>query len=360
MTADQGILATAQEKIREQLATRIIGQEAVVDQVLTAFFSGGHILVIGVPGLAKTLLIRSLAELLDLRFSRVQFTPDLMPQDITGTSILSEDMTGSDRDFRFREGPIFANLMLGDEINRTPPKTQAALLEAMEEGQVTVMGNRHPLPTPFFVMATQNPLEQEGTYPLPFTQLDRFAFQVMLDYPQAEEELDVVSTTTARMADIPLEPVVPGSWISEAIEQVATIEVPDSILARAIRIVRATRSGEEDASEVAVDLLTYGAGPRGVQTMIATARARAGLRGRNTVSAEDLDEVILPSLRHRVVLSVHADAEGLCADDVIQRVRESIGDVDGSLPTVTAGELSFFRRWLTKLADTTPDFRKSR
>ncbi|MEE2858012.1 MAG: MoxR family ATPase [Planctomycetota bacterium] len=356
MDADYGGLAAVQQRIREGLSTRIIGQDSAIQQILTAFFAGGHILVIGVPGLAKTLMIRSLSELLDLQFSRVQFTPDLMPQDITGTSILTADSAGSDRGFRFRKGPLFANLMLGDEINRTPPKTQAALLEAMEEGQVTVMGRRHKLPVPFFVMATQNPLDQEGTYALPSTQLDRFAFQVMLDYPDASEELDVVSSTTARIEE-PLQPVIPGSWITEAIEEIRKVEIPDWVLLRAIRLVRATRPGEEDGSDVARELLSHGAGPRGIQTMLTTSRALAALRGRNTVIAEDLDEVILPSLRHRIVLSVHADAEGLTQDDVIQRVRESIGDLDGDMPGIESRELGFLRRWLEKLSDTTPDFK---
>ena len=356
MEAEYGGLAEVQRRIREGLATRIIGQDSAIQQILTAFFAGGHILILGVPGLAKTLMIRSLSELLDLQFSRVQFTPDLMPQDITGTSILTSDSDGMDRGFRFRKGPLFANLLLGDEINRTPPKTQAALLEAMEEGQVTVMGQRHKLPVPFFVMATQNPLEQEGTYLLPSTQLDRFAFQVMLDYPNEAEELELVSSTTARTEE-PLHPVIPGSWVTDAIEEVRKVVIPDWVLLRATRMVRATRPGEVDGCEVARELLSHGAGPRGIQTMLTTSRALAALRGRNTVIAEDLDEVILPSLRHRIVLSVHADAEGLTQDDVIQRVRESIGDLDGDMPRIQDGELGFLRRWLEKLSDTTPDFK---
>ena len=352
-------VAELQKRVRDGLATRIIGQDDIIQQVLTAFFSGGHVLVIGVPGLAKTLMIRSLAELLDLQFSRVQFTPDLMPQDITGTSILTSDVDTGDRTFRFRKGPIFANLLLGDEINRTPPKTQAALLEAMEEGQVTVMGDCHSLPSPFFVMATQNPLDQEGTYPLPFTQLDRFAFQVILDYPDAEEELDVVSTTTSR-PESSLKPVVPGAWLTQAIEEVEKVEIPNWALLRATRIVRSTRPAEQDGSPVAAELLAYGAGPRGIQTILRTARARAALQGRNTVIAQDLDDVILPSHRHRVVLSVHAEAEGLTEDTVIQRIRESIGDLDGDTPQVDPGEMGFFRRWLEQLSDSTPGFRTSR
>ncbi|MDE0960761.1 MAG: MoxR family ATPase [Planctomycetota bacterium] len=352
-------LAHLQQQIRDGLATRIIGQDAIIQQILTAFFSGGHILVVGVPGLAKTLMIRSLAELLDLQFSRVQFTPDLMPQDITGTSILTSDVETGERTFRFRKGPIFAHLLLGDEINRTPPKTQAALLEAMEEGQVTVMGERHPLPTPFFVMATQNPLDQEGTYPLPSTQLDRFAFQVMLDYPNAEEELEVVSTTTA-LSESTLQPVIPGSWLTRAMAEIDKVEIPDWALLRATKIVRSTRPAEADGCEVAAELLAYGAGPRGIQTILKTARARAGLQGRNTVIAEDIDDVILPSLRHRIVLSVHAEAEGLTEDTVIQRIREAIGDRDGDSPQVDQRELGFFRRWLEQVAETTPAFRKVR
>ncbi|MGB1071613.1 MAG: AAA family ATPase, partial [Planctomycetota bacterium] len=246
-------IASVRDRLREGLAQRIVGQEQVIDQVLISMLSAGHVLVMGVPGLAKTLLVRSISELLQLDFNRIQFTPDLMPQDITGSTLLDKTGASGSRAFSFVQGPLFANMILGDEINRTPPKTQAAMLEAMEEGYVTVMGERHRLPEPFFVMATQNPLEQEGTYPLPFTQLDRFTFQVLMDYPDAEEELDVVSATTSR-TDSPLESVVPGNWLGEALEEVSRVEIPEFQIQRATRMVRATRPGEEGVPEATNEL----------------------------------------------------------------------------------------------------------
>lgn len=358
MAAEYQGIPELRDRVLAGISERIIGQKAVIQELLTAFFAGGHILVIGVPGLAKTLLVRTLAELLDLEFSRVQFTPDLMPQDIAGTTILSADDDQGDRTFRFREGPIFANLLLADEINRTPPKTQAALLEAMEEGQVSVMGQRHPLPEPFFVMATQNPLELEGTYPLPFTQLDRFTFQVVLDYPQVEEELDVVTTTTSHLHG-PLEPVIPKGWVDRALSEIQQVVIPDHILKRATRIVRATRPGEADAPEIAAELLSHGAGPRGVQAILTTARAGAALDGRDTVSSEDLNAVLFPAIRHRLGLSVHAEAEGLTADEVLLKILISIGDTVEESATSKPSEVGTFRKWLGRLAETTPIFRKS-
>ncbi|MEE2883888.1 MAG: MoxR family ATPase [Planctomycetota bacterium] len=343
--------------IVEGLSSRIIGQKAAVQELLTAFFAGGHILVIGVPGLAKTLLVRTLSELLDLQFSRVQFTPDLMPQDIAGTTILSTDDGKEDRSFRFRKGPIFANLLLADEINRTPPKTQAALLEAMEEGQVSVMGQRHKLPDPFFVMATQNPLDQEGTYPLPFTQLDRFTFQIALDYPLADEELDVVTTTTTNIQG-PLEPVIPEGWLRDVLESVQKVHIPDHLLRRATRIVRATRPNEEDSSEIAAELLSHGSGPRGVQAVLTTSRAWAALDGRDTVTNADLNSVLFPAIRHRLGLSVHAQAEGLTPDEVLQKILDSIDDRAEQTNSGKTSDNNIFRRWLGRLAETTPPFRK--
>ncbi|MGE4618773.1 MAG: MoxR family ATPase [Planctomycetota bacterium] len=356
-TTDQKSIPEIRDLLLEQLSTRIFGQQAVVMELLTAFFSGGHILVVGVPGLAKTLLVRTLSELLELQFSRVQFTPDLMPQDITGTTILSTDEADQDRKFSFRDGPIFANLLLADEINRTPPKTQSALLEAMEEGQVSVMGQRHVLPQPFFVMATQNPLEQEGTYPLPFTQLDRFTFQVSLDYPKVDEELDVVTTTTSHVQE-PLKPVISDGWVSHALEQVQQISIPESILQRATRIVRATRPDEDGASEIATELLSYGAGPRGVQSILSTARASAALSGRDTVQNSDVDAVMFPALRHRLRLSVHAEAEGLTPDEVLGQILISIGDRPATAELGEQKKQGTILRWLGQLAETTPRFRK--
>ena len=357
MDAEYQGIRHLRDRVMVGLSERIVGQKAVVEELLTAFFAGGHILVIGVPGLAKTLLVRTLSELLDLRFSRVQFTPDLMPQDITGTTILSSDEEQGERSFRFREGPIFANLLLADEINRTPPKTQAALLEAMEEGQVSVMGQRHSLPDPFFVMATQNPLELEGTYPLPITQLDRFTFQVALDYPQAHEELDVVSMTTSHLQG-PLDPVIPRAWVTEALNEVQQIVIPDHLLERATRIVRATRPGEDDAPEIATELLSHGAGPRGVQAVLTTSRASAALDGRDTVSDDDLNTVLFPAIRHRLGLSVHAEAEGLSPDEVLFKILSAIGDRVEESTSSTNSEVGNIRRWLGQLSETTPLFRK--
>ncbi|MDA9264833.1 AAA family ATPase [Planctomycetota bacterium] len=349
-------ISRIRDEITQGLATKIIGQEKVIEEVMISLLSGGHILVMGVPGLAKTLLVRSISELLQLEFSRIQFTPDLMPQDITGASILDRESSTGGRQFSFAKGPLFANMVLGDEINRTPPKTQAALLEGMEEGQVTVMGVRHPLPDPFFVMATQNPLEQEGTYPLPVTQLDRFSFQILMDYPNAEEELDVVSVTTA-MNPGPLKPVVTAEWLREASLEVRQVQIPDFQLIRATRIVRSTRPQEEGAPEAARELLYHGAGPRGVQTILATARARAALNQRNTVTDEDIDAVLFPSLRHRLGLSVHAEAEGLEPDQVLIRILEESGDRPEETDSETLKQAGFFKEWLSKLADTTPYFR---
>ncbi len=357
MVVESKSIVEIRDLILDGISSRIIGQELAIREMLTAFFAGGHILVIGVPGLAKTLLVRTLSELLDLDFSRVQFTPDLMPQDIAGTTILSADNEQKDRSFRFREGPIFANLLLADEINRTPPKTQAALLEAMEEGQVSVMGYKHKLPAPFFVMATQNPLEQEGTYPLPFTQLDRFTFQITLDYPQADEELDVVTSTTAKIHE-PLESVIPDGWLKDALEAVKKVVIPDHVLQRATRIVRATRPDEDDASEIASELLSHGAGPRGVQAVLNCSRSLAALDGRDTVTQEDLDSVLFPALRHRLGLSVHAEAEGLSADEVLKKVLISIEDRDEPTQEAPDGDGNFFQKWLGRLAETTPPFRK--
>lgn len=357
METENKSIVEIKDLILEGLSERIFGQEKVIQELLTAFFAGGHILVIGVPGLAKTLLVRTLSELLDLDFSRVQFTPDLMPQDIAGTTILTTGNEQGDRSFRFREGPIFANLLLADEINRTPPKTQAALLEAMEEGQVSVMGQKHRLPEPFFVMATQNPLEQEGTYPLPFTQLDRFTFQISLDYPEAPDELDVVTSTTARVRG-PLASVVPKDWLKYALEEVRRVEIPNIVLERATRIVRATRPNEEGAPEVAQELLSHGAGPRGIQAILNCARALAALEGRNTVTQEDVNEVLFPALRHRLGLSVHADAEGLTADEVLAKLLATINDQAESVEDTQSQEPGFIQQWLGRLAETTPRFRK--
>jgi len=356
LNGDFDNISKVKEKLTQGLAQRIIGQKEVIEQVLIAMLAGGHILVLGVPGLAKTLLVRSISELLQLNFSRIQFTPDLMPQDITGSTLLDQSGESGSRQFSFIKGPLFANMVLGDEINRTPPKTQAAMLEGMEEGFVTVMGQRHPLPQPFFVLATQNPLEQEGTYPLPFTQLDRFTFQVLMDYPDENEELDVVSATTARL-DSALDSVVQAEWLASAMEEIQRVDIPDFQLQRATRLVRSTRPGEEGATELTTELLSHGAGPRGIQAILATARSRAALHMRRSVSDEDIDSVIYPALRHRLGLSVHAEAEGMDPDHVLEKILEQAGESAQVQTLAEDQEVGMLRKWLDRLADTTPHFK---
>ena len=343
------------DRLREALATRIIGQEQTVRELLLAFVANGHALVVGVPGLAKTLLIRSLAELLDLSFSRIQFTPDLMPSDITGTSMLIENESTRQREFRFRPGPLFTNLLLADEINRTPPKTQAALLEAMEEGQVTTMGESHRIAAPFFVLATQNPLEQEGTYPLPITQLDRFLFQILIDYPDPETEFEVIARTTA-LAESPLAPVLTRAEVAGLLALPRKVEVPEAIAQRAVNLGRATRPGEEGTPAATRELLAWGAGPRGVQAILAAARAAAVIAGRDRVEPADYEEVVTPALRHRILLSYHAEAERITPDLALRRIRREIGDWRGDAEPAAAEPTAFWRRWMKAITDTTPPF----
>ncbi|MCI0652316.1 MAG: AAA family ATPase [Planctomycetes bacterium] len=342
--------------VEEELRKRILGQETTVRQLLIAFVASGHAIIIGVPGLAKTLMIRSLGELMHLDFSRIQFTPDLMPSDITGTSILVRDDATGARAFRFRNGPIFTNLLLADEINRTPPKTQAALLEAMEENRVTVGGVSHEITPPFFVLATQNPIEQEGTYPLPITQLDRFLFQIQIDYPDPDTEFDIVAMTTA-VEPATLAPLVPRDEVAAILSMPKRVRVPDAIVARATRLVRATRPRESEGSATARELLSWGAGPRAVQAIIAAAQAAAVLAGRSAVEEVDYEEVLLPALRHRVLLNYHAEAEGARPDDVIARIRTDIGDaapVKAAEARRGAGKIG---RILRAFADPSPGFR---
>ncbi len=330
--------------LRGRLAERVIGQEATARQLLLAFLAGGHALIVGVPGLAKTLMIRSLADLLELGFARIQFTPDLMPSDITGTSILYREEQSGSREFRFRSGPIFTNLLLADEINRTPPKTQAALLEAMEEYQVTVGGRPHRIERPFFVLATENPIEQEGTYPLPVTQLDRFLFQIAIDYPDAETEFDVIATTTSTAPAV-LVPVLSRTEVKRLLELPSKVVVGATILERATRLVRATRPDEAEGAPTAKEFLAWGAGPRAVQGILAAARAAAVLAGRAEVAPEDYEEVILPVLRHRILLNYHAEAENTRPDDILGRIRAEIGDAPRSAsPTAHSGPAPLKRR----------------
>ncbi len=318
-TRDGTRCADLYRRLREGLSRVIVGQEEVVEQTICALLSEGHVLIIGVPGLAKTLLISTLARLLGLSFRRIQFTPDLMPSDITGTSIVAEDPERRTREFRFVEGPIFANIVLADEINRTPPKTQAALMEAMEERQVTYAGRRLPLPRPFFVLATQNPIEQEGTYPLPVSQLDRFFFSIMIDYPHFDEEYAIMyRTTSAYHASV--EPVVSAEELPEVLAEVRSVELSPQLTDWIERLVRNTRPKEAQAPPLVKEYVRWGAGPRACQVLLLAARARAAMHGRRHVEREDVSKLFLPALRHRLILTYHAQAEGITADSILKAV----------------------------------------
>jgi MoxR-like ATPase len=301
----------------------IVGQRHVIEELLIAMFARGHCLLVGVPGLAKTLLVRTLADSLDLSFSRVQFTPDLMPADITGTEVIQEDKTTGTRAFRFLPGPLFAHVVLADEINRTPPKTQAALLEAMQEHQVTVGGRRHTLPEPFFVLATQNPIEQEGTYPLPEAQLDRFMFNVLVDYPTEEEEFQIVRQTTA---DVVVQTVKSLSQqeIGALQQFVRRVPVADHVIRYAMQFTRLSRNRGPDTPDFVKKYVSWGAGPRASQYLVLGAKARAVLHGRPYASTEDVRAVALPVLRHRLMTNFNAEAEGIRPDNIIQRLIELI------------------------------------
>jgi MoxR-like ATPase len=314
-------LAEAREKIHDQLSKVIVGQEDVVEQILIAIFSRSHCLLEGVPGLAKTLMISTLAQTLDLSFNRIQFTPDLMPADITGTEIIEENRSTGARERRFMEGPIFSNIVLADEINRTPPKTQAALLEAMQERQVTVGRVRHPLSDPFFVLATQNPIEQEGTYPLPEAQQDRFMFKVFVKYPSFADEFEIARrTTTGKQATV--SPVLSGDEILSLQETVRDVPVSDHVIRYAISLVRQTRIGEEGTPDFVKEMIGWGAGPRAVQFLILGGKARALLHGRTHVAPEDVQALAAPVLRHRLVVNFAAESDGITADDVVARLIE--------------------------------------
>ncbi len=313
-TVDQ--LLSAYAKIRNELGKVIVGQEEVVDQLLIALFAGGHCILEGVPGLAKTLMISTLARSLSLSFNRIQFTPDLMPSDITGTEIIQEDRATGTRSFKFLPGPVFANVIRADEINRTPPKTQAALLEAMQERHVTVGGERHLLPRPFFVLATQNPIEQEGTYPLPEAQQDRFMFKVFINYPSYDEEYDVIERTTAQ-----LDPVISEVLSAEDIlrfqQLVRRVPAAPDMIRHALDLVRATRPGEHHSPSNINKMISWGAGPRSVQALILGGKARAVLKGRHHVCAEDIRALAHPVLRHRIVTNFSAEAEGYTSDRIV-------------------------------------------
>ena len=316
-------LMDARDLILEQLKKVIVGQEEVIDQMLMAFFAGGHCLLEGVPGLAETLTIKTLAQILNLQFKRIQFTPDLMPADITGTDVLEEERSTGHREIRFIQGPIFANILLADEINRTPPKTQAALLEAMQEYHVTAGGTMYNLEQPFFVLATQNPIEQEGTYPLPEAQLDRFMFKIVIDYPSEEEEVAIVSSTTS--VDEPeLETVLSGEDIITLNQIVRRVSAADNVVQYAVKLARATRPKSKDAPDFIEQWVRWGAGPRAGQYLILGAKARGILRGRVNASIEDVKSVANAVLRHRVLTNFHAEAEGVDSDVVITQLLDTV------------------------------------
>ena len=317
-------LKEAQQRIVQEIAKVIVGQQEIVEQLLIALLSGGHCLLIGVPGLAKTLLISTLARVLDLKFSRIQFTPDLMPSDITGTEVIEEDVSTGRKVFKFVKGPVFANIVLADEINRTPPKTQAALLQAMQEHEVTVSGQTFKLDEPFFVLATQNPIEQEGTYPLPEAQLDRFMFNLWIDYPSAEEEKKIVDCTTSAYSQEVRE-VLDAKEIVQLQRLVRKVPVSDYVIASAVDLVRKTRPNENGVPPDIREWIDWGAGPRASQYLILGAKTRAVLDGRPTPAVEDVRIVAMPVLRHRIVTNFNAEAEGVDTAQIIQRLLKETG-----------------------------------
>jgi MoxR-like ATPase len=320
---DVEALNSAYHSIRSELKKVIIGQTDVVEQLLISLLSSGHCLLVGVPGLAKTLLISTLAQVLDLKFNRIQFTPDLMPSDITGTEVIEEDHATGRRQFRFLKGPVFANIILADEINRTPPKTQAALLQAMQEHEITSAGQTFTLKEPFFVLATQNPIEQEGTYPLPEAQLDRFMFMVLVDYPSAAEEQEIVKTTTA-VPNWQLSRVLGPEDIIRFQQLVRRVPVSDHLVKYAVDLVRATRPLEKDAPDFVRNWVNWGAGPRASQYLILAAKTRAILDGRPTPGPEDVRFAAYPVMRHRIVTSFNAEADGVDATEIVRRILEQV------------------------------------
>jgi MoxR-like ATPase len=316
-------VAEARDRLLEQVSRVIVGQSEVIEQLLIALFAQGHCLFIGVPGLAKTLLVRTTAQALHLRFSRIQFTPDLMPSDITGTDLVGENPETGQREYRFIPGPVFANVILADEINRTPPKTQSALLQAMQELQVTAGGETRPLDPPFFVLATQNPIEQEGTYPLPEAQLDRFMLSIHLDYPSGDEEMLIARATTGN--ELPeATPIMTADEIIRCQRLVREIPISDHVLAYAVRLVRATRPDDPTAPAYVREWITWGAGPRATQCLTLGGKSAAALRGAPNVSCEDIRALAKPVLRHRIIPSFAAEAEGLRADDIVDRLLKDV------------------------------------
>ncbi len=348
MLEDQDIQAVeelheAYRLITEQLSRVIVGQKQVIEELLIAMFARGHCLLVGVPGLAKTLLIRSLADTLDLKFRRIQFTPDLMPSDITGTEVIQEDRESGIRSLRFIKGPIFGNIILADEINRTPPKTQAALLEAMQEHQITAGGEAHRLEEPFFVLATQNPIEQEGTYPLPEAQLDRFMFNTFIDYPEHDEEFDIVKRTTADI-EPEVTTALAGPRIIGLQRIVRRVPVADHVVHYALELVRNSRPNQPGAPDLVRQYISWGAGPRASQYLVLGAKARAVLHGRFHAETADIRAVAAPVLRHRIMTNFNAEAEGIRPDHVIRRLIEQAAQkqdeavAGGRLPKVFRSE----------------------
>jgi len=309
----------ARDAVAAQVARRVVGQDAVIELLMTALFANGHALSIGVPGLAKTLLIATLAETMQLKFGRIQFTPDLMPSDVTGIEVLEEERATGHRAYRFLEGPIFANILLGDEINRTPPKTQAALLQAMQERRVTAGGTMHVLEEPFLVLATQNPIEQHGTYPLPEAQLDRFMLAIHVDYPSLDEELEIVRRTTGGEQQV-IEPVLTREQVLRIQALVRAVPIAEHVLQYAVRLVRATRPEDAACPATLRPLLAYGASPRASQCLVLAAKARAVMAGRTTLSLDDVRALAVPTIAHRVVPSFRAEAEGMDGRKLIERV----------------------------------------
>ena len=317
-------------RMKDELSQVIVGQHEVVEQVLMAMFCRGHALLVGVPGLAKTLLVSTVSQALDLQYKRIQFTPDLMPADITGTDVLEVDPETGHRGFRFVNGPLFASMVLADEINRTPPKTQAALLEAMQEGHVTVGERTLDLPDPFFVLATQNPIEQEGTYPLPEAQLDRFLFNIVVDYPNAEEEREIIRRVTSP-SSATVSPLMTGPEIIELQNIVKRVPVGDHVIDFAAKLARATRPGSSEAPDFVKEMVGWGAGPRAGISLISAAKAHAVLRGRVHATNVDVAAVALPVLRHRVLTTFNAEAAGVKSDDIIKRLIEELGGKDADI-----------------------------
>jgi MoxR-like ATPase len=317
------LLTRVYQKMNQQLGRVIVGQNEVLKQVLIALFCQGHCILEGAPGLAKTLMISTIAQLLSLSFRRIQFTPDLMPSDITGTEILEEEEGTGRRKMRFVKGPIFGNIVLGDEINRTPPKTQAALLQAMQEYKVTIAGEDYPLEKPFLVLGTQNPIEQEGTYPLPEAQLDRFMFKILVDYPSYEEELTIAETTTS--GEMPkLDPILDRNGILSLQKIVRKVLIGRSVTAYAVKLARATRPGSDESPDFVKKYLSYGAGPRACQAMLLGAKANAMLDGRVNASTEDIRYVARPVMRHRLVTSFRAESDGVTADHLVEKLFEIV------------------------------------